>query len=62
MQTALSRWALREQIQALSPSSRTLFRSSDGDMSLPTQTLESDFRKMWTRLGDELSILYAGSK
>eukprot|EP01031_Cornospumella_fuschlensis_P032516 gene32516-39312_t len=62
VQTAISRWALLAQIKALSPSIMNVDLPSVGLATLPTDELEREFRKLWTILGDELSLLYAGSK
>eukprot|EP01031_Cornospumella_fuschlensis_P028600 gene28600-34525_t len=62
VQTAISRWALLVQIKALSPSIMNVDLPSVGSATLPTDELEREFRKLWTILGDELSLLYAGSK
>lgn len=59
IQTAISRWALFEQLRALVPGLAVIPRHS---LQCPDIDLEQAFRSIWADNGDHISTLYAGSK
>eukprot|EP01039_Chlorochromonas_danica_P006469 gene6469-7134_t len=63
IQTTVSRWVLMRQVAALYPDvNPEALRILKTSLHLPNSDAERKFRLLWAELGDQLSILYAGSR